>query len=98
MMKHTPTPWHFTKEVDEMGNPVWDITTDPVDDGWIIAHTLTQSKEDKANASFIVRAVNAHEALVEALEAALNMLDNGTKPSFQSLNKMNEALKLAKGE
>lgn len=69
-------------------------------------------KDDLANAALIVRAVNSHDALVEALEAlmawhdhpALTGLPDGSPvapnaPSFDdTVNMCHAALKLAKGE
>ena len=61
--KPTPTPWAIFKAGigEENG------------DG--IASLWRGSEEREANAALIVRAVNAHEALVKALNAAVRMLD-----------------------
>lgn len=48
------------------------------------------------DATFIVRAVNSHHALVEALELALPRL-NRHLASDKQIAQMTEALKLAKG-
>lgn len=61
-VKHTPTPWATNgKRVenrDEHGI---------VNDGWIICDC--DGPDAEANAALIVRALNSHEALIEALEA-----------------------------
>ena len=65
--KHTNTPWHIAAHSDGAFNSC--IRDDK---GWSVAYvTGCKAGADPrgdANAAFIVRAVNAHEALVEALE------------------------------
>jgi len=60
--KHTPTPWGYTYDgsSDWSIGPVNDPQSNPVMNVW--------SKDDdkaRANAGFIVRAVNSHEALLK---------------------------------
>ncbi len=64
--KHTPMPWAIFKAGigEENG------------DG--IASLWREGGEREANAALIVRAVNAHEGLVKALEKAENALDPNT--------------------
>ena len=63
---HTPTPWHV------------DGTSIRASDGygidWYITEALEQAGDSDpgANAEYIVRAVNSHEALLAALEAIVN--------------------------
>jgi len=97
---HTPTPWKFEDEYvradalngDEGGNIVADVYTRP---------SHSHSPEMEANAAFIVRAVNAHDALVEALEIMVGSYEDrqcwpGKKDVL--LDKMNAVLALAKGD
>lgn len=57
---HTPGPWHL------LGTAGIAADTDP---GWgSLATVWGKGPESEANAKFIVRAVNSHEALLEALE------------------------------
>lgn len=71
--KHSRLPW--TTE----GNPIHDRIllrnhegTFGHFQGWS-SDGLTTEKEDKANAELIIRAVNCHDELVEAVEGLLNM-------------------------
>lgn len=53
----------------------------------------------KANAAFIVRAVNNHEALLEAVKSALNVLEGF--PGFfvaTEIKKLEDAIKKAEGK
>ena len=64
--QHTPTPWLVVPE--KLGS--YQIRT--VDDDVTIAGTFGYGADDRkdqeaANAAFIVRAVNSHDALIEAL-------------------------------
>lgn len=63
---HTPIPWHIgVRQADVI---VYD------EKGWAICNCIVyhgkESGEPKANAAFIVRAVNSHEALCEMLKQA----------------------------
>jgi len=77
MSEHTPTPWEVDVDFDydlcftEDGEPMsgWQIygpKSWPVAAAWVegIVDRLT----GRANAEFIVKAVNSHDRLVEALE------------------------------
>lgn len=73
--KHTPAPWHYGH-----------VGTDAL---WIgpgynqtpvahVDHDMEYARDNsRANAAFIVRAVNAHDDLVEALRAARQYLEGG---------------------
>lgn len=66
---HTPAPWRV--EADEKGGEIqgYDIRTDSEE---IVGQEgILGGPIGEANAAFIVRAVNAHEALVDALRGAL---------------------------
>lgn len=59
--KHVPTPWECREE-----NGYYGIDTgNPKEQ---IANTSFDGSLDKANAEFIVRAVNSHDALLEELK------------------------------
>lgn len=62
-MKHTSTPW-------KIGFNEYDVCNNKV----IICECMGL-KEGKANAKFIVKAVNNHERLLEALKNVLPLFD-----------------------
>jgi hypothetical protein len=72
--QHTPTPWHNESVViPAQGGWIW---TAP--HGEIIATTFTHNIGEEvaaANAAFIVRAVNSHDTLIEAVSFALKFAD-----------------------
>lgn len=70
--QHTPTPWRLDG---------WDIKSAENQGRHIVAHSDSAwaHNRDGANATFIVRAVNAHDALVEALENAALFLEIGAR-------------------
>ena len=73
-MKRTPTPWHLEATWDEHCDiSIWS------DDDSVIewTETISHKEKEKANAEFIVRAVNNHENLLDALKATLDFLDKG---------------------
>lgn len=107
--KHTPTPWktfRLSRDSDEKERLI--ITTA---DG---EGEITGFIYDERDAAFILRAVNAHEALVEAMDLLLDQVKerilsiyhgesfvDGTDTEHQSRTvvfKAIAALKLAKGE
>ena len=65
-LKHTPTPW----KVNEKYNTITDS------DGCGIAQEngINNSQEWEANAKLIVKAVNCHEELLEALIEAKSLI------------------------
>lgn len=79
--KHTPTPWYLADDDDcRICCPEEDVcTADTHRDEY-----SPDEDEAIANAAFIVRAVNSHDALVEALQSlldeTLNCVDDGTLP------------------
>lgn len=67
-LSHTPTPWHPAYDrgcelIMAFRNGREAVLAE------VGAETDTSYEEDRANAAFIVRAVNSHDALVKALEA-----------------------------
>ena len=90
--EHTPTPWR----VGDAGNTVFGPKTDkPAPQ--IIADLMGCGENRKANAAFIVRAVNSHDLLVNALEAVLDAgyLEGAYQPTIDMVH---AALAAAKGE
>lgn len=85
MDKHTPIPWHKDMKAmyiyDAAGITVVKVFG-PNDE-----NQLRRNANANADADLIVRAVNAHDALVEALEAMLTVADRGDSP-----RKLDEAL------
>lgn len=74
---HTPLPW-VANDKHSGANP-WRIENDEgvyANGGWIIAECM--GPDAKANAAFIVQAVNSHHRLVEALRSAIAALEDGT--------------------
>lgn len=70
---HTPLPW-VANDKHSGANP-WRIENDEgvyANGGWIIAECM--GPDAKANAAFIVQAVNSHHRLVEALEKARKII------------------------
>ena len=73
MNGHTPTPWHLGAMNDALF--VIDAPPRPSNDDVVHEHgaePIARFTKD-ADAAFAVRAVNAHVALVEALERAMQM-------------------------
>ena len=92
--EHTPTPWR----IGDAGHTVFgppNGTPSPV----TIAPLSIAKGAGKANARFIVRAVNSHEALVEALTdlVAFSLSDEANDERWQPLARARAALKLAEG-
>ena len=73
----TPRPWHNGGQVvfpdDRAGCTIAVLPDDEarVTQNGVVYGPCMTTEEQRANAALIVRAVNAHEALVEACEAAL---------------------------
>lgn len=71
MSKHTPTPWHVVPET--LGNI---RAENDVDVAQVFqtqhARSAADHAERLANAELICRAVNSHDALVEALKAVVD--------------------------
>lgn len=88
---HTPTPWRQEMIEGESGIRNLYAFNNRVE--VCVGQVFTGPNE----AAFIVRAVNAHDALVEALEAALPYLEYDTYENYGApVEKVRAALKLAK--
>ena len=96
-MSHTPTPWAlFIPDDDDFDYDIIEITTHERDGLIPIAAISTDfadpiGGEQKANAAFIIRAVNSHDDLVAALHAVTDAYwgvdnddagDDGEPPSM----------------
>lgn len=106
---HTPTPW-FNPSTGRAGNSWTFITTD---DFRKIAKVLPihprgqreagDFATEAANAAFIVRAVNSHDALVGALENCIETLEAAKRQAnggaeWIAVIEARAVLKLAEGE
>lgn len=112
MSEATPRPWrvdpnHPTDVQDASGREILScIWKDEVGDTWVIRGIIAAQSEDErdANAALIVRAVNAHDDLIVALEGArawvAQYLDlPGHRDAAQSrLRLIDAALAKARGE
>lgn len=99
MGEHTPTPW-AVDYLDKHGQRV--VRSEHIEVCTCWHHCVGAiEKEMEANAALIVKAVNSHQALVDALRDVLSMLDqNNTAPgkflySQERIAKARAALALA---
>jgi len=103
---HTPTPWRC--EANSIHRITFNILGKVIEKGSGAKQDFCVAKFCKVkDAAFIVRAVNAHDALVEALESLFKhcaMVHNAwgdgdnTREANDAVAKARAALKLAKGE
>lgn len=89
--QHTPTPWTMNKKethpwVIEAPSNIPGIPATIVKVGY------------RPNAAFIVRAVNMHDELVEALKIALHMSRQDVVPSHLQNDKWEQLLAKAEGK
>ena len=103
-MNHTPTPWDYTMKTQKYG----------IQQAWIKAGGKNIFKgnyygNEKANAQFIVQAVNSYQAMKEALEACrpwiakaieMNVQEGMVLPKsiMRANTLLNKALTLAEGK
>jgi len=94
-MSHTETPWQTNgPRVEPVNAPRYELN-----DGWVI--TDCQGPDGTANAAYIVRAVNSHAALVQALQTVLDWMPCGIsirKDERVIIDCVKAALTLAKEE
>lgn len=95
MTKHTPTPWEVFTD-NETG--LFSIGRKTSDYSGTEYGIVAESIDLKANAEFIVRAVNNHQALVEALNELVNAVSHIQQVPMYKIQKALEALSKAKGE
>jgi hypothetical protein len=118
MNAHTPGPWYVTLNPYRVGHrgPLGVLTlvaecptrTGLTEDGQ--AHKSLPpdaeifADEARANAAFIVRACNSHDALKDAADNAVDFIEQLTRDTIHADNgeyfagKLRAALKLARGE
>lgn len=93
MTKHTPTPW----KMEQWGENHFAVVSD--NDGQnhaVMQDIYCYAPEKAANAAFIVRACNAHEALVRELQAMYDhMIDRGEDEESDGMIAAATALALA---
>lgn len=87
----TPRPWTVLSQ-NVMGDVIYFIKQQ------------NNPSEARSNVELIVRAVNSHDALLEALKSLLNCprlnddFEKSDSQTMQAVNKAEEALKQAEGE
>ena len=90
-MKHTPTPWEQSISEPER----------VYESGGILVHAngskYLPDAEKVANAAFIVRAVNSHDALIQAANHALDALLTGINQQ-SAIDLLTCALDAARGD
>lgn len=103
MSEHTATPWHIQHEFDF--EPTF-ILAGEDEELLVAACRPDELPNARANAAFIVRAVNAHDALVEAVKQLLQAYapnaqrsadEEGEQCLHSSVQRARAALKLAEG-
>lgn len=76
--EHTPLPWHLISGKANSANGC-PVETEIRGGNHVVARLgVVRSDRDKANAAFIVKAVNCHVELRQALEWALDIIDGST--------------------
>ena len=96
MADHSPVPWYLERDMDEEDAP---LLLSPVPDFPTVAKIRGRGgpERDMANALFIVRACNAHDELLAALEAFVAITNlHGLLPA--TLAQARAAIAKAKGE
>jgi len=70
MKKHTETPWHYQEGAD-----VYTHIIRTEDDRIVISLRQDSKGQSEADARHIVRCVNSHDALVEALQRQTTLME-----------------------
>lgn len=97
--KHTPGPWSIERHPakglfwieDEVGESICDLYHRE-DTAFFLR------KNSEANAKRIVKAVNCHDELLEALEELLRVYGGGPREDYQCMKDARAAIAKAKGE
>lgn len=95
--KHTPTPWAYLRDDIMPGHgehfAIVCRSDEPYSGAADIARTYNTDSRDNAegNAAFIVRAVNSHAALVEALEKVKPIVGAACAASSNEIRPLREA-------
>ena len=97
--EHTPTPWGITYNKTTKKKYVY-ISKDRLEQLAIVQPTISGDYE--ANAALIVRAVNSHEALINSIQFALQILNSNDENDAEAMpevvRKLEKALKQAEEE
>ena len=101
---NTPTPWVLNKGFDDgtADRPLTHLWSIYAESGPYICEfgkvTEEHAKRHAADAALIVRAVNSHQSLIDALSEAVNLFRGGdlTNEQAHALWKADAALALAK--
>lgn len=114
--EHTPTPWRVMPKAPSGGVYITGDETFQFDGRVCQQHVALTTKNygdntssvrigrEEANAAFIVRAVNSHQRLVEALGEVMEWIDNWSPPFADddewpdTEEKARAALRAAEGE
>ena len=100
MNTHTATPWGIELDYRDRTKT---IITSKLDDYMVAScnHAICNDPQNEANAAFICRACNSHEALCDALRNVLTRLDlepvEAVFPCSAMRESIRQALKLAEG-
>lgn len=84
-INHTPTPWHLTFVGHELEDQRWQIHDNRIAIADVTGKFGNRevNEEQEANAEFIIRAVNAHDALILALQRIVKI--NGSTGGSDAL-------------
>lgn len=95
-LKHTPLTLYAKKAFDDNGcitAPIYDAN-----DKWMFSAYGSTKEEAEANAALIVKAVNNHEKLVEALRSTIEQYEHILlhDPSYKTVHSTRAALEEVK--
>ena len=79
MAEHTPTPWGLNP--DDRPGMAWNVEIVEGDNPDMRIAFMANGRHSEANAAFIVKAVNNHDALVKALQGAMVVLESMPRPT-----------------
>lgn len=101
-MEATPRPWTFDPKSEEVWSPEGLVATVKQRGPLVESDGDYRLPETEANGEYIVRAVNAHDRLIEALEVFIGDYDAGMEFDAGELRthyrEMKAALALAREE
>ena len=80
MTEHTPAPWSEPYQDDYPGDQGWWIYGNRGKGEYAIACTFVLNPNQEADARFIVRACNAHDDLLAALETMVSVFRPREEP------------------